>query len=387
MKTTHASVLTTSFTLPLTLTLSLLAASAQAQVPAQVPAQNTTAGPALNPQAARITDTAIHTDYATYARQQGAIKALNDTGRHRVASYSLAKAQCWLDVSFHEYSRNDRSAFPQGALTESFRITDYLAKGGSVTASENPANQTPLVNNAAKLRPDLWERAAKLKGHQGLRCAEQRLACAEVELVHAGNEHNQQQWRHAKPYVQIAEDLMGEAEAAAQACVPPPAPAPVAIAAPPPPPVVAPAPPPPPPVVVAPAPRAVQREATVLFNFDRRDLANVRPLTKDTVDRLVAEVKSGWQLQRVVLTGHADISNNTRDNSYNVRLAQDRAQTVKAYLISQGIPANLISTEARADSAQVVSCDAKRLKKADYEECLLPNRRVEVRAEGTVPGR
>jgi OmpA-OmpF porin, OOP family len=131
----------------------------------------------------------------------------------------------------------------------------------------------------------------------------------------------------------------------------------------------------------------VQREATVLFNFDRRDLANVRPLTKDTVDRLVAEVKAGWQLQRVVLTGHADISNNTRDNGYNVRLAQDRAQTVKAYLVSQGIPANLISTEARADSSQVVSCDAKRLKKADYEECLLPNRRVEVRAEGTVQGR
>ena len=49
-----------------------------------------------------ITDQTIQSDYANYETQQGRIKSLNDTGKHRVASYSLAKAQCWLDVSLHE---------------------------------------------------------------------------------------------------------------------------------------------------------------------------------------------------------------------------------------------------------------------------------------------
>lgn len=38
-----------------------------------------------------------------------------------------------------------------------------------------------------------------------------RLDCVEVEPVHAGIGHAQQPWRHAKPRVQIAEDLPSEA--------------------------------------------------------------------------------------------------------------------------------------------------------------------------------
>lgn len=86
---------------------------------------NSTTAPAAKQS---ITDKSIQADYANYEAQQGRIKALNDTGRHRVASYSLAKAQCWLDVSLHEYTRNDRSNFPQLAFDESFKITDYLEK-------------------------------------------------------------------------------------------------------------------------------------------------------------------------------------------------------------------------------------------------------------------
>ena len=368
---------------PLACRASVLAAVVVlAALPAGVFAQAT---PALTAVPARITDQAIHADYATYERQQAAIKTLNDSGSHRVASYSLAKAQCWLDVSFHEYSRNDRSAFPQAALTESHRITQYLQQGGNPTGAANPAHQTPLVNDAARLRPDLWDRATQLKGHPGYRCAEQRVACAEVELVHAGNEHNQQQWRHAKPYVQIAEDQLAEATLAARACVPPPAPAAPA----PPAPVVAAPPPLPPPVVAAPPPpRPVQRQAHVLFNFDKRDMANVRPLSKDALDKLLADVKTnGWRLVHITLAGHADISKNATDRRYNAQLAEDRANTVKQYLVAQGISAALISTVAKSDSEQVVSCTRGKRTRAAYEECLLPNRRVEVTLDGTVSAR
>ncbi len=164
------------------------------------------------------TDGQVAADHQGYDRQQGAIQSLNDTGRHPLRSYSLAKAQCWLDVSFHEYTRNDRSAFPRQALEQSVAITRYLAAGGAVEGADNPARRTPLVNDALRLREDLWNAAERLRGLPGWSCAERATACAEVELVHAGNEHRQQGWRHAKPYVQIAEDLIAEAQSAELSC-------------------------------------------------------------------------------------------------------------------------------------------------------------------------
>lgn len=320
-----------------------------------------------------ITDGAIHADYQTYEEQQGRIKALNDTGKHRVASYSLAKAQCWLDVSLHEYTRNDRSNFPRLAYQESLKITDYLGKGGDPAAAGNPAWPTPLVNNAEKLRDDLWTTAAKLRDHPGWRCAEQKAACAEVELAHAGNEFNQQQWRHAKPYVQIAEDLVADAQKAAEACVPaPPPPAPVAAA-----PAPAPAP-------AAPPPAPVNLSANVLFNFDKRDLPNVRPYTKDQLDSLIAQVKGGTvTVSRIQLIGHADRLNSTGNANYNRQLSQDRVATIRNYMVSAGVPADLISIEYKADSEQIAACTKDKFRSnTELQECLLPNRRVEVLVSG-----
>lgn len=322
-----------------------------------------------------LTDGDIYRDHESYLAQQGRIKALNDTESHRVASYGLAKAQCWLDVSLHEYTRNDRSNFPRLAFEESFKITDYFEKGGTVASGNNPANASPLINDAAKLRPDLWDAATKLKAHAGWRCAEQKTACAEVELIHAGNEFNQQQWRHAKPYVQIAEDLIGDAQRAAEACIPPPAP--VA--------VVAPRVVPPAPVVVPPAPIVpVNAVANVLFNFDKRDLGNVRPYTKDQLDALIGQVKSSSiMVNGIKLIGHADRLNSTGDSNYNVKLSQDRVETIRAYMVGQGVPANLISTSFSADGQQIEACTkAKFRSSAELQECLLPNRRVEVLLSG-----
>jgi OmpA-OmpF porin, OOP family len=336
----------------------------------------------LRPTHERITDRAIAQDLQKYDEQQARIKALNDTGRHRVASYSLAKAQCWLDVSLHEYTRNDRGGFPQAAMDESFKITDYLGKGGAVGDAANPALKTPLVNSATKLRQDLWDAADKLKTHAGWRCAEQKTACAEVELVHAGNEFNQQEWRHAKPYVQIAEDLIGDAQRAADACIPPPAPV-VARAAPAP--VIAP-PPPPAPVVVAPppAPIPVNLAANVLFNFDKRTLDQVRPYTKDQLDSLISQLKTGGvTVSSIKLIGHADRLNSTGNNNYNVKLSQDRVDTIKNYMVGQGIASNLISTDYKADNAQIEACTKSKFRSnAELQECLLPNRRVEVVVTG-----
>ena len=305
------------------------------------------------------TDGALAADHRGYKVQQDAIQALNDTGRHRLASYPLAKAQCWLDVSFHEYTRNDRSAFPQGALDASRAITDYLARGGAPGAAENPAQQTPLVNDALRLREDLWAQAGALKTHAGWRCAERLVACGEVELVHAGNEHRQQGWRHAKPYVQIAEDLIGDARLAAEAC--PALPVPV--------------PPPVPPVVI----ERVVLSANVLFAFDRRGMVDLLPEGRGQLDQLVARLDRVYaRVDKLELTGHTD---RLGTEAYNAKLSTDRAETIKAYLQQQGVKVDIVAIgRGAAEPLAHVTCSQRT--QAALAQCLQPNRRVEISITG-----
>lgn len=326
----------------------------------------------LAPVAARAdaaTDGQLAADHAAYRAQQQAIADLNATGRHPLRSHPLAKAQCWLDVSFHEYTRNDRSAFPAEALHESRRITGYLAGGGVAGAEADPARQTPLVNGAARLREDLWARLGALREHRGWACAQQLAACAEVELVHAGNEHNQLGWRHARPYIQIAEDQVGDAARAAELCPVDPPPAPPTPPAPPAPP----APPVPPPVVN----ERIVLSASVLFGFDRRGIDDLLPGGRAQLDQLAVRLDKVYaRIDRLELIGHTD---RLGGEAYNRQLSQDRAETIRAYLASRGVAVSMIAT-GRGSEQPLVECSQK--SPAALRACLQPNRRVELDITG-----
>lgn len=331
------------------LTRTLLAAAVLSAVAGAASAQQTR----LNPQQKRITDEAIHADLQGYETTQGRIKSLNAAGRP-VREYGMAKAQCWLDVSFHEYTRNDRSNFPQEALTESEKLIVDMENGVAPLPIE-----TPLVNNAKYLRDDLWQRLRAIHGTPGFECAQQAVACGEVELVHAGNEFNQQQWRHSKPYIQIAEDLVNDAEALARQCgaAPGPGPGPVGPAAP-----------------------AGPLIANVLFEFDRDKYRDIRTYSLESVDRALATIKDEkLALAGVALVGHADRMQG-RGYDYNQGLSERRAQTVRELLIGRGIDPTKIRYEYRGDTQQVQQCEGVK-PRAALLECLLPNRRVEVRFE------
>lgn len=318
----------------------------------------------LTPPQDRISDEAIAVDQQAYETLQGRIKGLNDRGRP-VADYFLSKAQCWLDVSFHEYTRNDRSAFPQEAMTESEKLIVGMERGDR----ELPLD-TALVNGAARLRQDLWDRAALLKQHPGWRCAQQAVACAEVELVHAGNEFNQQQWRHAKPYVQIAEDLVGRADEQAQACIK--------------------VEPKPEPKIVE---KIIEREViveklrdeesnigtNVVFRFDKHTEGDVYKFSIAQLKTALSKARAADRtLLKVRLEGHADRLNSTGQNTYNDKLSEKRVNTVKGMLTRLGVDAGLIEVSWRGDHEQVEGCKESFKSQAELQECLLPNRRVEV---------
>jgi OOP family OmpA-OmpF porin len=149
--------------------------------------------------------------------------------------------------------------------------------------------------------------------------------------------------------------------AAAQAPAPAPAPVPA--------PVTAPAPSPAPaPVVAAPAVQAVTLQASTLFDFDR---AVLKPAGKAALDRLVADL-SKVNVETIIAVGHTDSIGSDR---YNLGLSIRRVEAVKAYLVSQGVPADRIKTEGRGATQPVASNQTR--------EGRAQNRRVEVEVVGT----
>ena len=123
------------------------------------------------------------------------------------------------------------------------------------------------------------------------------------------------------------------------------------------------------PAVVAPAaPTKVNFETEALFDFDK---AQLKAQGKDQLDGLLAKLKSlNWTAMTVV--GHTD---STGPAAYNQGLSERRADSVKAYLVGQGLPAAAIQASGQGESAPTAD-NATAAGRAQ-------NRRVEVEVVGT----
>ena len=89
-------------------------------------------------------------------------------------------------------------------------------------------------------------------------------------------------------------------------------------------------------------------QADTLFDFDK---SAVKPEGKAVLDRVAAGI-SGIKLEVVVAVGNTDSVGTVE---YNLALGQRRAESVKAYLVSKGIPADKIYTQSKGKSAPVAS--------------------------------
>ncbi|HTJ93747.1 MAG TPA: OmpA family protein, partial [Pararobbsia sp.] len=135
--------------------------------------------------------------------------------------------------------------------------------------------------------------------------------------------------------------------------------------------------PPAPPAPAAPAitSQKVTYQADTLFDFDK---AVLKPAGKQALDDLASKIQ-GMNTEVVVATGYTD---RIGSDKYNDRLSLRRAQAVKAYLVSKGVPANKIYTEGKGKRNPVAKgCNQKNRKQ--LIACLAPDRRVEVEIVGT----
>lgn len=148
------------------------------------------------------------------------------------------------------------------------------------------------------------------------------------------------------------------------------------------PPAAMPPPPPPPP----PAARNFELKADGTFAFAKADLT---PTGRARIDSTLQELKSsGIRLRTISIVGHTDPIGSL---DYNQRLSLARANSVRDYLVAQGVPANIITTEGRNFSElKITEAQCREQGKAKNRTALIacfePNRRVEIRAAGEQPG-
>lgn len=156
------------------------------------------------------------------------------------------------------------------------------------------------------------------------------------------------------------------------------APAYVAPMAPPPPEPVAVAAPPPAAAAIVAMPKRVQFSADSLFGFDK---AVVRPDGRAALDVFARDLQ-GTRFSTISVEGNTD---RIGTEKYNQNLSQERADAVKAYLVSvAGIDNQKISSVGRGESNPVTQPgDCKgNTASPSLIACLQPDRRVDVEVTG-----
>jgi OOP family OmpA-OmpF porin len=126
-------------------------------------------------------------------------------------------------------------------------------------------------------------------------------------------------------------------------------------------------------------PYTLQTES--LFAYNKSDVSDAGK--KKINDEIIGKMKEDPQDEVVLITGYTD---RIGSDEYNMKLSQRRADSVKAYMVEQGVDGKRIETEARGKADPVVSCDnikgkANRRNKA-LIECLQPNRRTVIDLKG-----
>ncbi|MFN3629003.1 MAG: OmpA family protein [Casimicrobiaceae bacterium] len=140
--------------------------------------------------------------------------------------------------------------------------------------------------------------------------------------------------------------------------------------------------------------------ASALFPHDVANAARMLDSGRAEIDLLLRRIIGACQgIERIVIEGHADITNSTRDPEYNDRLSLARAVTVRDYIagkVGKDIKLEAIGfghkmpvktscaypRGTRLTPGGLEQGKASAAAMAQLYDCLQPNRRVVVRFEG-----
>lgn len=119
----------------------------------------------------------------------------------------------------------------------------------------------------------------------------------------------------------------------------------------------------------------------LLFQFGKSGSQDLLSTGETEIVRLARKIRQEHSnIESVQVIGHTDPMG---AKDLNLRLSQNRAETVRSILVSAGLPAEKVSAQGVGDSQLVVSnCAGKQLNRTELLRCNQPNRRVEVLVRG-----
>jgi OOP family OmpA-OmpF porin len=115
--------------------------------------------------------------------------------------------------------------------------------------------------------------------------------------------------------------------------------------------------------------RRISLDTDTTFGFDSAELTDQG---KEKLDEIVDASRRAERMQ-VQVSGHTD---RIGPEEYNEDLSRRRAEAVKDYLVSEGVPEESVSIAALGESNPIVQCEG--MSGDALVECLEPNRRSEV---------
>lgn len=118
----------------------------------------------------------------------------------------------------------------------------------------------------------------------------------------------------------------------------------------------------------------VAMSSDILFGFAGH---KINPEARTMLDRIIPKLKA-MDLEIILATGHAD---RIGSDAVNESIGLKRANAVRDYFIKAGISANKVKVDSKGSSESVaMDCDGKNGR--SLRECLAPDRRVNVVAQG-----
>jgi len=262
-------------------------------------------------------------------------------------NYHLAKARSLLDMALSEYHEKEPNGIVSAAIALIEPLLDALENKQTAISMDTPMQ----IEGCEAVRPDLWNKIAALKSSAQFSCGQRSAAEAEVHLVWAGHEKLESSWEHASSYARSAEELIREAQQAIDICT----------------------------AAQMPVLEKITLSSDAMFEFGSAILDHS---SLWRLNRLADSIKQETMMETVELIGHSDRLRSDGHHERNQLLSEQRAASIKQYLIGKGIPEDKIHTSGAGSSQPLVQCPVNQ-SKAKQIACLKPNRRVEIILRGT----
>lgn len=247
---------------------------------------------------------------------------------------AFQKSKCTIKLAQWTFKDVDTKGVTEDLVRQAV-IYQMLAKQNIKPPEIQP------VPGTKRLFIERWNKIRSLK--ENAACPVYEFECAEVSLTGAEYETKENYKDHAKKFLAEADKLIADGQAKANQCK-------------------------------QPLPKVIDLSSDVLFEFGSSNLSSTgRAKIAEFANRLIANFQ---KINQIYVDGHTD---RIGSDSYNYQLSQQRALTVKKYLLiyAPNLRNEQILAQGFGKERPLHHCQGTKVT-PELKKCLQPNRRVEI---------